>query len=327
MRANLADITLALNTSVSVPLETVEKTYITWITFTNHSPFVLRGQLGSQQISVPAWYYYPVRVSGLGQGPDPVITPYLQTIPGSGFTSTLSTTVYLYGDQPLNTTPQPLGGTPIDLSIASSISQNNQPPGNSVIFAEPIGDTSTTGAVSLDNQGHLVLGDATYSGSIAILGPGGNRQISASLTGYFREFDASGNMDVDLEPGSTIINGSTSGTAQLWQIFRGNFKYVLCLLNNFRNGGGSTQTITFPVAFATKAYCRTSDFPAAQLLKAGVAQSVNVITGLAVGGGSITAATVFGAYSFFDAPALIDTLSFNSGQVTPHTGLLIIEGS
>lgn len=325
MSATLADQTLTLNTLTTIPLDQFPLAYVDWIVLVNASPFALIATFGGSNFHVPAWYYYPVNVQG--QAPQtPTVLPYLQTIPGVGFTKTLSTLLYMQNEQPDILLPQPLGGGPVDLTVASSVNQTGQPAGNSVIFAEPVNDTSVTGAVNLNNQGQLVLGDATYNGSIAILGIGGNRQISLSLTGYFREFDASGNMDVDIEPGSTTINGSTSGTAQLWQLWRGNFKYVFCLLNNFRNGGGSTQTIAFPVAFTTKAYCRTSDFPAAQLLKAGVAQTVNIITALAVGGGTPTGASVFGGYSFFDAPSGIDTLSFNSGQVTPHTGILVIEG-
>lgn len=232
--------------------------------------------------------------------------------------------VYFYPGEPV-TDFSALGTSSVSQQ-ATTLQNLNNPPGSIIIFSEPVGDASTAGAVNLDNQGHLVLGDNLYNGSIAILGVGGNKQISLSLTGYFREFDSTGALDVDIEPGSITINGSTSGTAQLWQLWRGNFKYIICFLNNFRNGGGSTQTITFPVAFLFAGYCRTTSFPAAQLLSGGVAQTVNVITALAVGGGTPTGATVFGGYSFFDFQHAMDTLSFNSGQATPHTGFLIIEG-
>lgn len=128
-------------------------------------------------------------------------------------------------------------------------------------------------------------------------------------------------------PSSTVLNGSTSGTATLYMEMRGTVKRLFLFLNNFRNGGASAQTIALPTTFGAFGYCRTTSFPAAQLLKTGAPVTVNVITTLAVGGGTSTGATVFGGYSFFDFQANgFDTVSFNSGQATAHTGGLIIEG-
>lgn len=127
-------------------------------------------------------------------------------------------------------------------------------------------------------------------------------------------------------PAGTVLNGSTSGTATLYQVLNGTSKYIIVNLNNFRNGGGSTQTIALPVPFTAVVSVRSTDAPAFQLLHTAAAITLFIITALAVGGGTVNGTgNVMGAYSFAQGGAC-ETLSFNSGQVTPHTGLIILEG-
>src|SRR6266446_4327901 len=51
--------------------------------------------------------------------------------------------------------------------------------------------------------------------------------------------------------GSSAINGSTAGTATLYQPFQGPFKLVIVQLVGFRNGGAPAQTLALPVPFTT----------------------------------------------------------------------------
>src|SRR6266571_998069 len=46
-----------------------------------------------------------------------------------------------------------------------------------------------------------------------------------------------------INSGSTVLNGSTAGTATLYQPLNGTLKLVVVYENGFRNGGGSAQTI------------------------------------------------------------------------------------
>lgn len=346
MSATLADQTLTLNKSTTIPMDQYPLAYVDWIVLINASPFALQATFGGSALHVPAWYYYPVNIQGKTTQ-TPTVLPYLQTIPGVGFTKTLSAILYMQNEQPDVLLPQPLGGGPVDLTIASSINQTGQPAGNSVIFAEPVNDTSVTGAVSLDNQGHLVLGDATYNGSIAILGAS-LRQISISLTGYFREFDvsgnlsvdlepgflqmydASGNRDIDLEPGSVTINGSVSGTAVAYQIFRGTFKYTIVILNSWRSAGA--VNITLPVAYTKGARCTTGGIGASaggdggfKLLSASNPQTIRVITALASTGGTVTSVTQMFENSMGECITGFDQVAVWS-NVNPHSGFIILEG-
>src|ERR1700738_1905950 len=59
----------------------------------------------------------------------------------------------------------------------------------------------------------------------------------------------------------TTLNGSTSGTAKLYQVFQGAFKVCLVRASNFRNGGGSAQTIVLPTAFTDVSWAYTFDMP------------------------------------------------------------------
>lgn len=239
-------------------------------------------------------------------------------------------------------------GTSTVSQQAVTLQNLGNPVGNNVIFIEPLGDTSTGGVFNVKNDGSMTIGDNLHGGSIQVLSTTAstNTIISGGDVAGFDGFgaglggfdlngtganpklsltDSAGNNIINMIAMRSQINGSTSGTATMYMIHQGFYKYALIYLNNFRNGGGSTQTMAFPVAF-NGCYARTSSWPAGQLLLAGVAQTVNIITTLAVGGGTPTTATVFGGYSFFDCATGSDTLSFNSGQVTPHTGFMIIEG-
>src|SRR5260221_2817986 len=76
--------------------------------------------------------------------------------------------------------------------------------------------------------------------------------------------------------GSSAINGSTSGTATLYQVFQGVFKIVLVQTVNFRNGGGSAQTLAIPTPFTSLVVLgKNSNINPFQVLKSGTAQTVN----------------------------------------------------
>ncbi|SRR6266699_610960 len=126
------------------------------------------------------------------------------------------------------------------------------------------------------------------------------------------------------------LNGSTSGTAKLYQFLQGNstngWKFTLVLFSNFRNGGGSLQTIALPQAYSTGCQWGTGNSPPGSLTSSGAAQSLNIITGLSAGGGSITVQTQWVSYAFGESMAAWDTLSFNSGQATARTGIAWFSG-
>lgn len=160
----------------------------------------------------------------------------------------------------------------------------------------------------------LSLNSASYDSHISSNGAG-----IVTLLGLI----ANGAMQPN--PVGTVLNGSTSGTATLYQSFTGTDKRIIIVLNNFRNGSAPAQTIVFPTAFASRVYGRSGGFPPAQLIKSGSAINVIVITALGVAGGTTSSSTSFGSYSLFDGPAC-DTISFTGSQSGATTGILILEG-
>lgn len=123
------------------------------------------------------------------------------------------------------------------------------------------------------------------------------------------------------------VTGSTSGTAHLYMPLQGViYKVALLYLNNFRNGGGSVQNLALPTAFLTVAAFYIGSFPAFTLLSGGSAINCGVITALASGGGTVNVQTTLGQYMLGDTASGFDTVSFNSGQVTSHTGIAVFRG-
>lgn len=67
-----------------------------------------------------------------------------------------------------------LGNSPIGGGVATNnaqfVSNTGFPPGNTVVFAEPAGDSSAEGATNINNQGQMTLGDSLYNGAATLLG-------------------------------------------------------------------------------------------------------------------------------------------------------------
>jgi hypothetical protein len=127
------------------------------------------------------------------------------------------------------------------------------------------------------------------------------------------------------------ISGSTSGTANLYQVFQGTFKYLIVEFTNFRNGGGSAQTLTLPLAFAAGGLFQALDIPASVSLKSsGTAITLETITTLAASGngGTATSNTTLWARSFGGFNSGFDTISIGGGasQATPSSTFLYIQG-
>jgi hypothetical protein len=129
-----------------------------------------------------------------------------------------------------------------------------------------------------------------------------------------------------INSGSTVLNGSTAGTATLYQPLNGTLKLALVYLNGFRNGGGAAQTIAVPTSFTTAFRWWVGDTNPLTFVGSTVSRTANIITALAAGGGTVTSQTTVNKYSFGDVNAAVDTVSFNSGEATTHTGLIVMVG-
>lgn len=127
-------------------------------------------------------------------------------------------------------------------------------------------------------------------------------------------------------PSGTVLNGSTAGTATLYQPERGTWKEIFIVLSGFRNTGGTVQTIALPVAFTTFVRVETGALFSIQLLVGGSAQTINVVTALAGGGGSTNGQTTISANSFGNCLAAVDTIGFTSGGSGPISSIIYLRG-
>lgn len=136
---------------------------------------------------------------------------------------------------------------------------------------------------------------------------------------------------LEADAGVVTLNGSTSGTAKLYQVLQGTYKRSLIYLDNFRNGGGSAQTLTFPAPYTKTAYFTAYDFPAFQITNSGSAITVYMLTGISSTGFSVTSQTAldYGNIQFHTggaSPVPFDKVSFDAGFGSAKTGLMIIDG-
>lgn len=340
------DQAVVANGSFQINTEGYQSDVLAWIVLTNASAFELQASVGSQVIQVPAWYYYPVNLRDSNGNPLPglalpmKITVGSQSIPGTAGIAVLHTALYLTNEPPpANTQPGPLAGSPINLSIATQVVNNGNPPATSIVFGAPLSDT---GATQINNDGTATFGDTAYPGSVTITS--GNIKIVLAA-GVLTIYDALGNAlnSIDqngrltlgnssqdgqlvINQAGVVLNGSTSGTAILYEVLRGTIKMVVVKFNNYKNGSVPAQTIALPTAFTAAAQVMTDDISPTQFLASGVAQNVFVLTTLAGTGGARTTETSIGSHSQGEVATAFDTLSFAGSQPSAHSGLIIIQG-
>ena len=207
-------------------------------------------------------------------------------------------------------------------TIANSLVNTGNPPADTIIFAMPVGDTSTFGAVNINNQGQAIFGDATYNGSVTFQGTdSANCDISRNAIAMF---SAQGQEDILIQPGYIQLNGATSGFARIYQVFSGTYKYIIVQFSNFRNGSGANQFLPLPTSFTFSFIARLSDAPTMQFNSGGPSITVNNLTTLG-NPGTTTPITAIGGNTLITGGPF-DTIQFNSGQASSHTGLMILEG-
>lgn len=322
MSVFLTDQTLTLNTPATISLSNYPANNVGWVVFLNHSPFALHATVGQFAVNVPAWYFYPIKIDGKLTGGISV-TPYLQTIPGSSFTKTLSTILYDLYEKPDSLQPNALGGGPNDLTTATNISQTGQAGGNNVVFAEPVGDNSVIGAVNINNLGQMTLGDLTNRGALTIEGLYTDPNINLSITGGIRITDASGNLRIDIEQGFIKIDKAGSTIVDLEDTGSSTFANTL-----IAGGGVNVNTIRDDVTGASQITLTTAGISilnplqaALQLLAGSLSRLVTVgQTSIAQAGTSV--AHTLGATPTFVLPVLdagaasSDVISINFGTMT-----------
>jgi|SRR6266487_5251618 len=166
------------------------------------------------------------------------------------------------------------------------------------------------------------MGNYTVTGPFTNGGaPGINQTFLNNMENFIQQLEG--------DAGSVVLNGGTSGTATLYQVVQGTFKYTLIVLNNFRTAGAAQQ-ITLPTAYTFGAYIRTSEGESMSVRSGGSDQTVRVMTGFpgAVGNIGVTGTgAVFSGWNFVHVVTGFNQYNFGASWGAARTGFVIIEGS
>lgn len=140
------------------------------------------------------------------------------------------------------------------------------------------------------------------------------------------------NKPLNYNQSGTVLNGGTSGTVTVNEVFSGTpFKVVLGKLNNFRTGA-SAQNLTLPTAFVNGALIFTGSIGTSaqnggfSCLSSGVAQNIDIITSLATTGGGVTGQNTIFTRSIGECRNAFDTLQFTASGTQANNGFFLIVG-
>lgn len=227
-----------------------------------------------------------------------------------------------------------LGNSPIGGGVSTSsiqtLSNEGNPVGTEVI---DIGTPTTAKLIDIFNNhfvwsveqatvAHQVLKGQTAGNPLQIGQAGDVTEVLGQLT---LDQLATFLIGPAINPTSVHVVGGTSGTADLYQILSGTIKLVVVSVTSFQTGA-SNQNLAIPTPFTKYVQFWTGDMSNFSLLKATVAQSINVYTAFAAAGGSSSPVTVVHLVSQGDCPQAIDTVQYVSGGAAQHNGLLVLLG-
>lgn len=333
----LATINLSTATQpFQIPIPSnLQLNQIGWIEFLNESPYKVVFNCGGFNVPVTAWQDYPLQVSNKN-----VVTSSLSlpmTLTWTLLTNTtnvpteLDIVIYWRGETPAATSPVALTRQVAStVSNASSVTNTGFPAGTVFLFGIAVGDPQVTGSFSATNTGTLSLGDNTYTGQINLID--GTPHLNQITPNSMHMTGATGNENLLLSSGFTQLAGGTTGTATLWMMSQGNTKIADIYLNNMRTAGVD-QFISFPTAFTGHVLVRTGSIGGSgtwtgfQLYNSGAAQTIAVITSLAVLGGAATGVTTMYAHSFGETQGPIDQIKFVASAGAGVTGHILLIGT
>lgn len=201
MSVRLANIDLAtVSGSTTIDTQGIQLSQCGWIEFLNESPYTVELAMGGINVPIPAWYSYPIQLQEKRNGfwqlltsvsfPATVTPLLIANNLTKNISTLLLTTLYLTGETPANTAPQPLArqtfvpNTVNNVSgTASSVQNDGNTAGTSVVEATVSGDVAS--AVSIFNNGIVDIGTSANPGLITISNSfGTNGQISTDAGGF-----------------------------------------------------------------------------------------------------------------------------------------------
>jgi hypothetical protein len=151
--------------------------------------------------------------------------------------------------------------------------------------------------------------------------PGINMGFLNNLEAWIKQMDANGT--------GITINGSTSGSATLYQPLQGSVKLAVVTLGNFRNGAAGDQNLALPTAFTAHMLGLTSDSGPFDLKSGGTNQTVwthTALPGSAGATGSNASGTELNGISIFHCDTAFDAIGLWGSQSSGHTGMIVLFG-
>lgn len=129
-------------------------------------------------------------------------------------------------------------------------------------------------------------------------------------------------------PNVVTVNGTTNGTAQLYQILWGTFKLVVLFFNNYQNNSSTEQTISIPQPFTAKAFCIAGNTKVMTPYASGSALSncVRQITSLAAGGGGVTIQNGATSEGLASITSPFDAIGLGTGEASTANDIAIFFG-
>src|SRR5580765_143575 len=133
---------------------------------------------------------------------------------------------------------------------------------------------------------------------------------------------------INSNPPAVTVNGTTNGTAQLYEVFQGTFKLCILAMNGYQNNSGTEQTISLPTPFTAKGFCISGAMKQLTPDHSGSAltNSVRQVTGLAAGGGSTNVQNFAASEGLASITAPFDAIGMGTGEATTATDIAIFFG-
>jgi hypothetical protein len=217
----------------------------------------------------------------------------------------------------------------------SDVIQFSDRSGNALFYANgPTQGNSLQLGPGIVIQGSTGPGPTTTSNILGVSNPGGITQLQAHSVGnQVQILDKNGATLSTIDANGCInmvgkiqtVNGDTSGSMTIQEIFTGGSKWLIIKQNNYKQAGAAQQftlTNTFTGPFSIS----NLGCGGMEVLQAGTKQTINVLTAIAAAGGSFTGQTNIQQASFGWCNTNINQIQSQGGYATAHTGVTTIEG-
>lgn len=178
--------------------------------------------------------------------------------------------------------------------------------------------------------------------------PGGAPGISSSFLNNVEAFLASVNsaatdgnisaaggfltmLGLNVNPAAVVVNGTTGGTATLYQVLSGSVKLAFLAFSNYQNNTSTQQTISLPTPFNGQAYIFTGASPLLEPYRSGslLGNATRVMTTLsnATGGGQIQIQNFIPPQSFGIFTSAPDAIGLGTSQSIAIGGIAFMIGN